>query len=126
MLSDPASFSDQRVFVAGKGAAVAGFGACVRQRVEAFRADFEGEIAALYVREAAQMSGVGTALMRAMAAEMTRRGYHSYSLWVLRDNDTARRFYERRGGRAIGERQDQREGLILEEIAYGSSLSAST
>ncbi|MDQ0544114.1 ribosomal protein S18 acetylase RimI-like enzyme [Methylobacterium brachiatum] len=57
--------------------------------------------------------------MAALAAHLRRSGYRAASLWVLRDNATARRFYARLGGVVVGERVERRERATLEEVAYG-------
>jgi ribosomal protein S18 acetylase RimI-like enzyme len=63
--------------------------------------------------------------MHALATDLIDRGFKAASLWVLRDNDRARRFYEHCGGRVIAERTDRRENADLLEVAYGwSSLAA--
>jgi len=48
-----------------------------------------------------------------------RRGFGAASLWVLRDNARARRFYERLGARVLAEREDVRKDAVLVELAYG-------
>jgi len=55
------------------------------------------ELYALYVRPAWWSTGTGRALMERVLAGTTRAGYLSLTLWVLRDNGRARRFYERAG-----------------------------
>ena len=117
MLRNPSDYFDQRVLVAEAGGELAGFGSCGRQRTEDLaRAGFDGEITALYVLRSTQKSGVGTALMDTMSTELTECGF---SLWVLRDNAVARRFYERRGGQVVAERQNNRGDTALQEMAYG-------
>jgi GNAT superfamily N-acetyltransferase len=56
-----------------------------------------GELYALYVRPAWWSTGTGRALMERVLAKTARAGYRSITLWVLRDNARARRFYERAG-----------------------------
>jgi GNAT superfamily N-acetyltransferase len=59
-----------------------------------------GEIAelyALYVLPAWWSTGTGRALMDRVLARTARAGYTSITLWVLRDNARARRFYQRAG-----------------------------
>ncbi len=56
-----------------------------------------GELYALYVRPARWSTGTGWALMERVLAKTSRAGYRSITLWVLRDNLRARRFYERAG-----------------------------
>ena len=64
-------------------------------------ADGEGgrvaELYALYVRPAWWSTGTGRALMGKVLARTAAAGYRSITLWVLRDNQRARRFYERAG-----------------------------
>jgi ribosomal protein S18 acetylase RimI-like enzyme len=64
-------------------------------------ADGEGgrvaELYALYVRPACWSTGTGRALMDRVLARAGAVGYQSITLWVLRDNERARRFYERAG-----------------------------
>lgn len=64
-----------------------------------------GHIHRLYVRPAAQGQGVGTALLRAAAARLSRSGARSLTLWALENDPRARAFYERRGWRADGARR---------------------
>ena len=55
------------------------------------------ELYALYVRPAWWSTGTGRALMERVLARTSEAGYRSVTLWVLRDNHRARRFYERAG-----------------------------
>ena len=55
------------------------------------------ELYALYVRPAWWSTGTGRALMERVLARTSDAGYRSIRLWVLRDNQRARRFYERAG-----------------------------
>jgi GNAT superfamily N-acetyltransferase len=55
------------------------------------------ELYALYVRPAWWSTGTGRALMDRVLARSVAGGYSSVTLWVLRDNRRARRFYERAG-----------------------------
>lgn len=115
--SDPLGSS---VFVAERAGEVVGFASCGPQRDEALRArGFPGEISAIYVLQGAQNAGTGRRLMRAAARSLHDRGCHAASLWVLRDNQPARSFYERLGGAVIGEKEDHRDGATLVELAYG-------
>jgi GNAT superfamily N-acetyltransferase len=64
-------------------------------------ADGEGgrvaELYALYVRPAWWSTGTGRALMEKVLTRTAAAGYRSITLWVLRGNQRARRFYERAG-----------------------------
>ena len=54
-----------------------------------------------------------------MASDLSKRGFTAASLWVLRDNTPARRFYERYGGQVVAEREEARPDGALSEVAYG-------
>ncbi len=55
------------------------------------------ELYALYVHPAWWSTGTGRALMDRVLARSAADGYSSITLWALRDNRRARRFYERAG-----------------------------
>jgi GNAT superfamily N-acetyltransferase len=55
------------------------------------------ELYALYVRPSSWSTGTGRALMERVLARTGAAGYRAITLWVLRDNQRARRFYERAG-----------------------------
>ncbi len=120
LLRDSDTHGEAEIFLALAEGDVAGFGACGRQRDKGLElAGFTGEISALYVLRAHQRLGVGTVLMSLMAEALRKRGHQAAGLWVLRENRTARAFYERLGGVIIGEREEQRPDATLMEFAYG-------
>lgn len=96
---------------------IVGFGACGGQRDPDY--DFAGELYALYLRPLAQRQGLGRALVCACADRLLAAGRASMLAWVLRDNDPARRFYERVGGVVVGEKIEMMDGSPLPEVAYG-------
>jgi GNAT superfamily N-acetyltransferase len=55
------------------------------------------ELYALYVRPAWWSTGTGRALMERVLARTARADFRAIMLWVLKDNERARRFYERAG-----------------------------
>ena len=65
--------------------------------VVGFAAATGDEVDGLYVLPQECGAGVGSALLEALAPV--------HQLWVLEDNDHARRWYERRGWRSSGDRQ---------------------
>jgi ribosomal protein S18 acetylase RimI-like enzyme len=122
VLQDPSIHGATAVCLAERDGEAVGFGACGSQRDAALQArGFTGEIGAVYVLRCCQGAGVGGALMRLMARALFEAGHAGASLWVLRDNIPARRFYERLGGVPAGERSEYRDGVTLCEIAYGWS-----
>ncbi|AVT34504.1 N-acetyltransferase [Plantactinospora sp. BC1] len=87
------------------------------------------EILGLYVRPGYWGTGVGRRLLAASVGELTALGWTELRLWILADNRRARRFYERAGLVADGERATyelQRSGgrppLGLVELRYAARL----
>ncbi len=84
----------------------------------------EGEIHAIYVRPEAWGTGAGRAMMDAALAILAAEGRTVVRLWVLADNDRARRFYASAGfvpdGAAELERVTFGEGGVadLPEVRY--------
>ena len=56
------------------------------------------EIVALYVRWSERKSGIGRALLANAMDTFRQAGRKRMIVWCLRDNDEARRFYEKTGG----------------------------
>ncbi|GAB3801767.1 GNAT family N-acetyltransferase [Micromonospora zhanjiangensis] len=63
-----------------------------------------GEVLSMYVEPARWGTGVGRSLLAGALAGLRGHGCADVRLWVLADNARARRFYERAGLRADGER----------------------
>lgn len=68
--------------------------------------------------------GIGKALMNAAMEELCALGASEVMLWVLRDNERARRFYEGLGWRADGQtRFGDYGGIELEALCYRRAVS---
>ena len=78
-----------------------------------------GEIVSLYLLPAHMGKGYGKALLEAAVRELNRMGYASLFLWVLEENQRARRFYERAGfAPSGGYLDDTIGGRDLREVRY--------
>ena len=114
--------NETSVFLGNIDAQLAGFVSCGLQRSEQLKADgYTGEISVIYILRAFQNRGGGRQLMATAIDNLRERGCTAAGFWVLRDNRQARSFYERLGGRQVGERQDIRGEHVLVEVAYGWS-----
>ena len=108
------------VFVTEHGGHLVGFASSGSQRDPNLVAQgFTGKITAIYVLQDMQGRGAGKRLMAAMVEDLQGGDHDAVSLWVLRENLWARRFYEYLGGLIIGEKQDHRGAVTFTEIAYG-------
>jgi GNAT superfamily N-acetyltransferase len=76
------------------------------------------EISALYVLPDRHGQGLGRLLLKGAADELSRAGFTSLHIAVLTANLPARAFYEAMGGRDIGERIFDEDGVMLDERVY--------
>ncbi len=82
------------------------------------QSDAEGEIYELYLAPLYQGLGFGEHLFEAARGTLDHDGLRGLVVWVLRDNDPARNFYENRGGRLRHRRIDLSTGAPLEKVGY--------
>jgi ribosomal protein S18 acetylase RimI-like enzyme len=107
-----------KVYVAeDDGGDLVGFASGGRER--AGEKGYEGELYAIYVEDAAQRRGFGRELVRAMVGGLRELGLADMLIWVLRDNQPARDFYERLGGVYVRSQPITIGSVTLEEVSYG-------
>ncbi|AMW13944.1 acetyltransferase [Streptomyces qaidamensis] len=83
----------------------------------------EAELYAIYVHPRHVGQGAGRALLARSVAECSAAGHGRVLLWVLKENDRARRFYERAGFRADGaEEPFEVDGVAVPEVRYTRTL----
>ncbi|MFD5335217.1 GNAT family N-acetyltransferase [Streptomyces hawaiiensis] len=83
----------------------------------------DAELYAIYVHPDQVGQGVGQALLTESVARCSAAGHGRLLLWVLKENDRARRFYERAGFRADGaEEPFDVEGVAVPEVRYARAL----
>lgn len=86
-----------------------------------------GEVTSLYVEPHSWGVGVGHALLCAGVDVLREAGYRVATLWVLRDNGRARRFYERAGWARDGAAKDiVVGGSPMSEVRYRRALTGRT
>ena len=120
ILGDRADFGTIAVCIAENDGHACGFASGCLQRTDALKKQgFAGEISAIYVLRRFQRGGTGAALLRAVASSLLAQRIGAASLWCLKTNCIARRFYERLGGEIIAENANAHGQATLVEIAYG-------
>ena len=78
-----------------------------------------GEVYALHVQPESRRRGLGKLLLDDAVRRLRARGFGGAVLWVLRDNASARRFYEAQGWSANGEELiEERSGYVIPETRY--------
>jgi GNAT superfamily N-acetyltransferase len=117
---DPSKGIERAAVVAEVDGQLVGFGSCGPQRDSRLAgAGFSAEFGAIYLLRSHQGRGGGRSLLAAMSGNLSSAGHSAASLWVLRENEPARAFYERLGGIVVGERTETGAHGALVETAYG-------
>jgi ribosomal protein S18 acetylase RimI-like enzyme len=106
-----------RVYVAEEEGEVVGFASGGRER--AGEVGYDGELYAIYVLDTAQRRGHGHELVRAVVGGLREMRLMKMIVWVLSDNPTARRFYERLGGLYLRTQPITIGSALLQEVSYG-------
>jgi ribosomal protein S18 acetylase RimI-like enzyme len=84
-----------------------------------------GEVCAIYLLPQAWGQGLGRDLMTAALARLADLGYQVATLWVLKDNARARRFYEAAGFTTDGSEQTvDIAGSPIDEVRYHRILGS--
>jgi ribosomal protein S18 acetylase RimI-like enzyme len=105
------------VYVVEDEGLLVGFASGGRER--AGETGYTGELYAIYILDEFHGRGHGRELVRAMVAGLRHMGLEDMIIWVLRDNQSARRFYERLGGAYVRSQPITIGSVTLEEVSYG-------
>jgi GNAT superfamily N-acetyltransferase len=82
-----------------------------------------GEVSSIYALPDRWGTGVGRALLAAAETALRNGGCRAATLWVLRDNDRARRFYDRAGWAPDGTgKTDEVAGVPVVAVRYRRAL----
>ena len=94
-----------------------GTACCCAAREEARRG--WGEIVSLYLLPACRFRGLGSLLLWSAVERLRTQGLERIYLWVLENNQPARRFYERQGLSPAGDRLSSTfDGETVYEVRY--------
>jgi ribosomal protein S18 acetylase RimI-like enzyme len=77
-----------------------------------------GAVYALYISTSHQGQGLGRRLVQAVATDLMQKGMTALQIGCLAANTPARGFYEAIGGRLVGERLFDEDGVLLPEVVY--------
>lgn len=107
---------DIPVFVAELDGTVAGFisGGSLREPIPTY----DAELFAIYLLQPAQNRGIGTALLRQLAATLRSKSLTSLIVWVLEQNPS-KSFYLKSGAQLITAKEIELADMTLTEQAYG-------
>lgn len=111
---------DQAILVVEDGADVVGFAAVGPAR----GLDATGELYAINLDPGWWGRGFGSALLAAATEWLRGLDHPEAILWVVRENNRARRFYEHHGWSTDGaEKRDEVLGVTVTEVRYRRSLA---
>jgi ribosomal protein S18 acetylase RimI-like enzyme len=107
------------VIVAVSTIRIAGFAAFGREEVDGVQVGDRGQLYALNVHPERWRTGLGSALLSAVQAQLAAAGYAEAVLWVHPENLRAIEFYRRHGWADDGARQvADALGVTVPEIRY--------
>jgi ribosomal protein S18 acetylase RimI-like enzyme len=81
--------------------------------------EYNGELYAIYILEDYQRQGIGRQLTETVIHRLVKDGFSSMLLWVLKDNESSREFYEKMDGEFAGQKQYEIGGKMLDAVGYG-------
>jgi GNAT superfamily N-acetyltransferase len=118
---------DQRFWVVETGNGLLGFlDSGASRDPDAPASQGVAEIWAMYVHPSAWGQGLGRALMQRCLDDLSARHWRLVNLWVLDQNDPARRFYEAAGFQPDGaSRRDSFSGCSWTDLRYTLELGQS-
>lgn len=105
------------VHVAEAGNEIVGFAAGMLLSPE--KLDCNAELTAIYIKPIAQRGGVGRRLVSLVTHQLQQSGAVSLLVWVISENQPARKFYEELGAELLVEQPFTWDGLDLMEAGYG-------
>lgn len=80
--------------------------------------EYTGELYGLYILKEYQGQGIGRKMVNKVIEKLKSKGHKSMLLWALKENSSCR-FYERLGGKLVGEQYLTYAGKQVEAVAYG-------
>lgn len=95
---------------------------CIGKCRDKDKDDSYGEICGLYLLPDYWNRGLGSKLINWGLAELEKRNYKKITLWVLEENSSARRFYEKIGFKFDGTINEINIGKRLNEVRYVKKL----
>lgn len=79
----------------------------------------DGEITVLYVEPELKHNGIGTLIFKYVINEFKKNKNHRIILGCLKENYPSRKFYEKMGGKIVGEHQIEIGGKKYQEVGFG-------
>jgi len=113
--------SSQLLFIAENKDTILGY--CLADPTSSFSEEYPSELVSLHIRKPYQRRGIGRSLFVHVVKQMNSSDIKGMFCWVLSEN-SARHFYERLGGRLVGQKPWINNAIFdvdITEVAYGWS-----
>ena len=85
--------------------------------------DIDCEIVAIYVLPEIARKGVGRKMFSYAVEDLRKQNREKMVIWCLKENNTGRAFYERMGGKIIGEHKTHIGNEDCDEVGFLFSIS---
>lgn len=114
-----------KILVIEKNDEIVGFASLCPSRDADTHPQTCGEISAIYLHPNVWHQGLGKQLCQKVFVELKKMGFNEVILWVLKENNQARRFYESLGFISTEKTKAEKynENITLNEIRYHKNLA---
>ena len=111
-------YETEKIIVAENNGTVLGF-CWYDDNIENEKNGGDSEIVAIYVDCDKLGNGIGKKMMEYVMKELKNKGKRKMILWCLEENENARKFYEKMGGKLVNdEKYFEIEGQKYKEVGY--------
>lgn len=111
-------YQDEPLIVAVLDNEVVGFSRYVFDNCYSPDYSIDCEIVALYVKPDLKYQGIGTKMFNYIVNEYKKLNKKKMIIWCLRDNYPSRKFYEKMGGKIIGEKEFIKGDRAYPEVGF--------
>ena len=80
--------------------------------------DIDSEVVAIYVLPEMERQGIGRKMMLYAIDDLKKQDKNKMIIWCLKDNHQGRAFYEKMGGKIIGEHKTHIGNLDYDEVGF--------
>ena len=84
--------------------------------------EYDCEIIALYVNPDKLKQGIGKAMFEYVVDEFKNQGKKKMIIWCLKENYNSRKFYEKMGGKIVGEKMAEIGEKSYIEVGFGYDI----
>lgn len=84
--------------------------------------EYDGEIYAIYIKKGYKRKGIGKEFVKHAINDLKKQNKKKVIIWCLEQNNEAREFYTKIGGKLLGEKKAKIGDNIYKEVSYGYKI----